>query len=78
MYTNKSYQGLHPARNEFFSGIKAELPLMIGVIPFGMIYGILAHKECDLYYSDRHACFVDITIIVQLTQSPPINCSSEE
>ena len=27
---------------EFLSGVKAEMPLMIGVIPFGMIYGILA------------------------------------
>lgn len=78
MQANKSYQVLHPARNEFISGIKAVLPLMIGVIPFGMIYGILAHEECDLYYSDRHACFVDITIIVQLTQSSPIDYSSEE
>lgn len=30
------------ARVEFFSGIKAELPLLIGVVPFGMIYGVLA------------------------------------
>lgn len=29
-------------RNEFFTGIKAELPLLIGVIPFGMIYGVVA------------------------------------
>ena len=29
-------------RSELISGIKAELPLMIAVIPFGMIYGILA------------------------------------
>lgn len=29
-------------RTELFAGIKAELPLMIAVIPFGMIYGILA------------------------------------
>jgi 4-azaleucine resistance transporter AzlC len=27
---------------EFLAGIKAELPLLIGVIPFGMIYGVLA------------------------------------
>ncbi|MGB3703026.1 MAG: AzlC family ABC transporter permease, partial [Anaerolineales bacterium] len=33
---------LPPPRAEFLSGVKAELPLMIGVIPFGMIYGILA------------------------------------
>jgi 4-azaleucine resistance transporter AzlC len=31
-----------PAQVEFWSGIKAELPLLIGVIPFGMIYGVLA------------------------------------
>jgi 4-azaleucine resistance transporter AzlC len=27
---------------EFFSGIRDELPLVLGVFPFGMIYGILA------------------------------------
>lgn len=27
---------------EFLSGVKAELPLLVGVIPFGMIYGVLA------------------------------------
>lgn len=27
---------------EFLSGLKAELPILIGVIPFGMIYGVLA------------------------------------
>lgn len=26
----------------FFSGLRAEIPLIIGVIPFGMIYGVLA------------------------------------
>lgn len=30
------------ARSEFFNGIKAELPILIAVIPFGMIYGVLA------------------------------------
>ena len=29
-------------RLEFFSGLKAQLPILIGVIPFGMIYGVLA------------------------------------
>ena len=29
-------------RLEFISGIKAQLPILIGVIPFGMIYGVLA------------------------------------
>jgi 4-azaleucine resistance transporter AzlC len=27
---------------EFINGFKAELPILIGVIPFGMIYGVLA------------------------------------
>lgn len=27
---------------QFFSGIRDELPILVGVIPFGMIYGILA------------------------------------
>ena len=30
------------SRIEFFSGVKAELPILLGVIPFGMIYGALA------------------------------------
>jgi len=42
MQANNNLSVMHPARSEFISGIKAELPLMIGVIPFGMIYGILA------------------------------------
>jgi 4-azaleucine resistance transporter AzlC len=29
-------------RSEFFGGVKAELPILVGVIPFGMIYGALA------------------------------------
>jgi 4-azaleucine resistance transporter AzlC len=29
-------------RSEFFAGMRAELPLLVGVIPFGMIYGVLA------------------------------------
>jgi 4-azaleucine resistance transporter AzlC len=28
--------------NQFFAGLKAEAPLLIGVFPFGMIYGALA------------------------------------
>ena len=30
------------SRLEFLAGLKAELPILIGVIPFGMIYGVLA------------------------------------
>jgi 4-azaleucine resistance transporter AzlC len=29
-------------RNEFLNGIKGELPILLGVAPFGMIYGVLA------------------------------------
>lgn len=29
-------------RAEFFAGMRAELPLMLGVVPFGFIYGALA------------------------------------
>ena len=29
-------------QHEFLSGVKDELPILVGVIPFGMIYGILA------------------------------------
>jgi len=32
------------SRKEFFAGVRAELPLLLGVAPFGMIYGILALK----------------------------------
>ena len=31
-----------PSSNEFWLGIKAELPILVGVLPFGMIYGISA------------------------------------
>lgn len=29
-------------RGSFWAGVRAELPLLIGVMPFGMIYGVLA------------------------------------
>jgi len=29
-------------RREFLAGVKAELPILLGVSPFGMIYGVLA------------------------------------
>lgn len=38
----RKQETMHSAQVEFLSGVKAELPLMIGVVPFGMIYGILA------------------------------------
>lgn len=30
------------ARLSFLSGVRAELPILLGVVPFGMIYGVLA------------------------------------
>ncbi len=30
------------SRAEFLNGVKAELPILLGVLPFGMIYGVLA------------------------------------
>lgn len=29
-------------RSEFLAGLRAELPILLGVIPFGLIYGVLA------------------------------------
>lgn len=31
-----------PRAREFLAGVRAELPLILGVIPFGMIYGVVA------------------------------------
>jgi 4-azaleucine resistance transporter AzlC len=39
---NSSITSNHPNRAEFFSGVVNELPLLLGVFPFGMIYGVLA------------------------------------
>ena len=33
---------MHEARKMFWDGVRAEIPLLIGVFPFGMIYGALA------------------------------------
>lgn len=30
------------SRSQFLAGVKAEAPILLGVIPFGMIYGVLA------------------------------------
>ncbi len=29
-------------RNQFWAGVRAELPILVGVFPFGMIFGVLA------------------------------------
>jgi 4-azaleucine resistance transporter AzlC len=39
---NSSLSFSHPNRAEFLSGVINELPLLLGVFPFGMIYGALA------------------------------------
>jgi predicted branched-subunit amino acid permease len=33
---------MNEARKTFWEGVRAEIPIMIGGIPFGMIYGALA------------------------------------
>ncbi len=33
---------MRPSSSSFWAGVRAELPLLIGVFPFGMIYGALA------------------------------------
>jgi 4-azaleucine resistance transporter AzlC len=33
---------MRTTQSEFWSGVKAELPLLVGVVPFGMIFGVLA------------------------------------
>lgn len=33
---------MQPSTSSFWAGVRAELPLLIGVFPFGMIYGALA------------------------------------
>ena len=33
---------MRPPRSEFIAGVRAELPILLGVTPFGMIYGVLA------------------------------------
>lgn len=33
-----------PARREFWAGVRAEIPLLVGVLPFGLIYGVLARE----------------------------------
>jgi len=33
---------MHSKRAEFWGGVRAQLPILLGVAPFGMIYGILA------------------------------------
>jgi 4-azaleucine resistance transporter AzlC len=34
--------GMSTLRSEFLAGVQAELPILLGVMPFGMIYGALA------------------------------------
>jgi predicted branched-subunit amino acid permease len=36
------FQTMSSPRSEFFAGVRAELPLLLGVVPFGMSYGATA------------------------------------
>jgi 4-azaleucine resistance transporter AzlC len=38
-------RALAPRRSEFFAGVRAQLPLLLGVAPFGMAYGAYAVKS---------------------------------
>ena len=42
-------------RSEFWGGVRAQLPILLGVSPFGMIYGVLA-MHAGLPVSVRSAC----------------------
>src|SRR5512142_713866 len=33
---------MQPSASSFWAGVRAELPLLVGVFPFGLIYGALA------------------------------------
>lgn len=37
-------KGMGTRRSEFFNGIKAELPILMGTLPFGLIYGVSARS----------------------------------
>jgi 4-azaleucine resistance transporter AzlC len=41
-FNSKKPTDIPSSRSEFLAGIKAELPITLGVMPFGMIYGVLA------------------------------------
>ncbi len=46
---NSEFLQLRPSpRSEFFAGVRAELPILLGVIPFGLIYGVLAITQAHL------------------------------
>jgi len=36
---------VHSPRDEFLGGVRAELPLLLGVVPFGLIFGERHHTE---------------------------------
>ncbi len=43
LYTPVNEKSTHPTRTrEFINGVKAELPILVGVFPFGLIYGVSA------------------------------------
>ncbi|MCB8984757.1 MAG: AzlC family ABC transporter permease [Ardenticatenaceae bacterium] len=38
----EAHPSAHPRLSELWSGVRSELPIVLGGIPFGMIYGVLA------------------------------------
>lgn len=60
--------------NEFWLGVKAELPILVGVVPFGMIYGISA-LAANLHPIDAQAMSAVVFggasqfVLVQLIQA---------
>ena len=41
-HNTPTLNSIQSRREQFLAGIKAELPILVGVAPFGMIYGVLA------------------------------------
>jgi 4-azaleucine resistance transporter AzlC len=55
----------HARRREFLDGVRAELPLALGVVPFGLIYGALA---VDLGIDPLPAYFMSIIVFAGSSQ----------
>ncbi len=69
------------ARHEFLAGVKAELPIVFGVIPFGIIYGVLAigaglppllAQLSSMIIFAGSAQFIDVQLIAVGTPAPII------
>ncbi len=75
---------MHPtqsAKSEFMAGVKAELPIVVGVIPFGIIFGVLAisaglppllAQMTSMIIFAGSAQFIDMQLIALSTPAPII------